>query len=119
VLIADGDPNVVAALRLLLARHAEFEVAGQSRTVDALLRQTAVVRPDVIVLDCELPGLDLEAHVAQLRLLHGGLEIVALSTRDERRSQALGAGVSVFVSKGESPAHLLESLRRVLALSTR
>jgi DNA-binding NarL/FixJ family response regulator len=119
VLIADGNPAVVAALRLLLARHPDFAVVGESTTVQDLLRQTVDVRPDVLVLDCELGDLDIETHLAQLRKLHGPVQIVALSTRDERRSQALDAGACVFVSKGESPRHLLETLRRVLALSTR
>lgn len=112
VLIADGNPNLLAALRLLLARHPEFDVVSESRTLDELLRQTATLRPDVIVLDCELRDLDVDTHVAQLRLLHDRVEIIALSTRDERRSQALEAGASMFVSKGQSPPHLLETLRR-------
>jgi DNA-binding NarL/FixJ family response regulator len=111
VLLADGDPNVVAALGLLLARHPEFDVVSESRSVVELLQQTATFHPDVIVLDCELGDLDMHAHIAQLRLLHDAVGIVALSTRDERRSQALAAGASVFVSKGESPPHLLETLR--------
>jgi DNA-binding NarL/FixJ family response regulator len=111
VMIADGDPGVVAALRLLLTRHPDFDVVGESTTIQDLLRQTADIRPDVIVLDCELRDLDIHAHVAQLRLLHGDVGIVALSTRDERRSQALAAGASAFVSKGESPPYLLETLR--------
>jgi DNA-binding NarL/FixJ family response regulator len=117
VLIAEGDPSLAAALRLLLARYPEFDVVSESRGIDELLRQTATVRPDVIVLDCDLPDLNIEIHVAQLHVLHGTVEIVALSTRDERRSQALAAGASVFVAKGESPPHLLETLQRVAAHS--
>jgi DNA-binding NarL/FixJ family response regulator len=117
VLIAEGDPNLAAALRLLLARYPEFDVVSESRSIDELLCQTATIRPDVIVLDCELPDLNVDTHVAQLHVLHSTVEIVALSTRDERRSQALAAGASVFVAKNESPPDLLETLQRVAANS--
>jgi DNA-binding NarL/FixJ family response regulator len=111
VLIADGDPNVRAALRLLLARHPDFRVVGESHNLDALLRDTAASQPDVIVLDWELRDLHTGGHLARLRSLCPTAATIALSTRDEQRQPALAAGAAAFVCKGEPPAQLLLALR--------
>jgi CheY-like chemotaxis protein len=110
VLVADGDPNVRAALRLLLARNPEFRVVGESRDVPDLLRDAATVEPALILLDWELPGLHTGGRLAALRRSCPTAVLVALSTHDEQRPRALEAGVALFVGKSEPPARLLPAL---------
>ena len=65
VLLAESDPDVRAALRLVLERLPAFVLVGQSDSLDELLRDSALLQPEVILVDLDLRGLRLEAHVLQ------------------------------------------------------
>jgi DNA-binding NarL/FixJ family response regulator len=110
VLVADGDPNVRAALRLLLARQPDFRVVGESHTVDELMRDAAASQPAVILLDWELGDLHAGDHLADLRRVCPAAALIALSTHAEQRQRALAAGATAFVWKGEAPTQLLAAL---------
>lgn len=111
VLVADDDPNVRAALRLLLARDPAFRVVGSHHRLADLLDAVAAAQPDLILLDWELADLHAGTNLADLRNLWPDAAIIALSTRDEQRPRALQGGVAAFVGKGEPPAQLLAALR--------
>ena len=111
VLVADGDPNVRAALRLLLARDPALRVVHESQDVTELLRDAAAVEPELVLLDWDLPGLLTSGAVAELRRLCPAAALIALSTRDEQRPRALAAGAAAFVGKSEPPARLVAVLR--------
>jgi len=112
VLLADGRPRVRAALRLLLEQHPEFRLVGEVAEAGSLLAQTAALWTHLLLLDWNLPGFRADLLPAlQSRQPH--LKIVAMSTRPEVRSLALAAGVDAFVSKVESPEHLLACLARL------
>jgi DNA-binding NarL/FixJ family response regulator len=114
VLVAEGDPNVRTALRVVLERMPRVRVVGQSENVDELLRDSAVLHPDVILVDLELHGMRADNHLAALRSSSHGAAMIALSTHDEMREPALHAGAMAFVCKRESPLRLLETLNAVL-----
>jgi DNA-binding NarL/FixJ family response regulator len=118
VLVADGDPNVRAALRLLLARNPEFRVVGESQDASGLLRDAAIAEPELILLDWELPGLHAGGRLNELRRACPTVVLVALSTHDEQRARALEAGVSAFVGKGEAPTRLLAALHAAAHLAS-
>ncbi|MBV9171559.1 MAG: response regulator transcription factor [Chloroflexi bacterium] len=115
VLVAESNPDVRAALRLLMARHPELRVVGEAQNVDELLRDMQSLQPDIVLLDCELRGFVFGQHFAQLR---GRCAVVALSTHEEQRQLALDAGAAAFVSKTESPVQLLATLRSLLLAQT-
>ena len=111
VLVADGDSNVREALRLLLARHLDFRVVGESHNAAELYRDAAALLPDLILLDWDLRGLQSSNRLSQLRSVCPTASVIVLSTHHEQRQPALGDGASAFVWKGESPAHLLATVR--------
>jgi DNA-binding NarL/FixJ family response regulator len=111
VLLAESDPDVRAALRLVIERLPRFELVGQSQNIHELLRDSALLDPEVILVDLELRGLRLDAQL--LQGVSQGAAMIALSTRDEHRQWALEAGAAAFVCKGESPLKLLETLDAV------
>ncbi|MBV9322792.1 MAG: response regulator [Chloroflexi bacterium] len=115
VVVADGDPNVRAALRLLLARDPALRVVGSHHQLAELLEAVAAAQPDLILLDWELPDLHAAANLAHLRSLCPTAAIIALSTRDEQRARALELGAAGFVGKREPPAQLLAMLRAAAA----
>lgn len=115
VLLAESDRDVRAALQLVLEQMPRFALVGKSENVDELLRDCALLQPEVILVDLELRGLRVRDHLALLR----GTTLIALSTRDEYRQAALQAGAAAFVCKSESPVKLLEVLDAVSAVGTR
>ena len=114
VLIADGDPAVRAALRLLLARNPRLRVVAEVDSLEELRRESAPLEFDVVLLDMNLRGMTPD----ELRMFCSAATTVVLSTREEQRTPALDAGAAAFVCKSESPQQLravLEALARTAA----
>ena len=110
VLIADDQPQVRSALRLLLKQEAGTTVVGEASNLKQALEQAAEQRPDLLLLDWELPGGGGSAVLVGLRALRPGLKVIALSGRPEARWAALDAGVDAFISKGDPPEQFLAAV---------
>ena len=120
VFLADDQPKVRSALRLLLEQERGLCVVGEAAEAEELLVQLKATRPDLMLLDWELPGLSLANSVGPgkqlLSILHTfypNLRVIALSGRPEACQAALAAGVDAFVSKGDPPERLLTTLRAI------
>jgi len=108
--LADDQPKVCSALRLLLGQQPGIEVVGETAEAEALLAEIENTVPDLILLDWELPGLSRNGQFSALRDRYPNLKLVVLSGRPEARGNALRAGADAFVSKVEPPEHLLGTL---------
>ena len=111
ILIADQQPRVRFALRVLLKREPGLEVVGEAVNADELLAQTAAISPDLVLLGWELPHLT-PGVLSTLRQACPALAVVALSGRPEARGTALEAGVNGFVSKTDLPERLLAAIHK-------
>ena len=118
VLIADDQPQVRSALRLLLKQETDLAVVGEADDAERALELSAEQRPDLVLLDWELPdqraGGPLNSAgqrlLPALRACCPRLKVIALSGRPEARQAALDAGVDAFVSKGDPPERLLAAV---------
>lgn len=125
VLLADDESKVRSALRLLLEQQPDCYIVGEVDGAQGLLEQVRATQPDVVLLDWELPGLQvlmssaqspLERHELHERLVHtlrelcSHAKVIALSGRPEARTAALGAGADAFVSKGNPPEQLMAAI---------
>lgn len=110
ILLADDQPYVRSALALLLEHEPDLQVVGEAADADELFYQIKKTRPDLILLDWELPGLPAIDLLRAIRLNAPGLVVIALSGRPEAYQTALIAGVDDFVSKGYPPEQLLSLL---------
>jgi DNA-binding NarL/FixJ family response regulator len=110
VLLADDQPSVRFALRVLLERQPQLKVVGAAVNVDDLLAQVKATCPDLVLLSWELPGLVAEALLATLRRNFPDLTVIVLSGRPKVRRAALGAGADAFVSKADPPDRLLAAI---------
>jgi DNA-binding NarL/FixJ family response regulator len=119
VLIADDEPRVRSALRLLLRQHPGMAVAGEADNVESALELATRQRPDLILLDWELSGRNGTCALERLRAAQQGIVVIALSGRPEARRAALDAGVDAFVSKGDPPEQLLSMLQATLRTVSR
>ena len=111
VLIADDDAHVRAAIRLLLEQEAGVTSVSECASVDLLVDQVTGFRPDAVLIDWELPGLQPGQHLARLHASAPGTAVVALSCCPEYRPQALRAGAASFVCKSDAPDSLVAILR--------
>jgi DNA-binding NarL/FixJ family response regulator len=112
VLIADDDPHVRSAVRLLLEDEPGISIVADCATADGLAERIVCSESDVALVDWDLPGL----RGAELRRLWSDAprcRVVALSGRPEQREEALRSGAISFVCKGDAPDSLLAVLRRL------
>lgn len=111
ILLADDNPDLRSALRLLLETRLDLRLISEARDMEHVLSQTEDTRPDCIVLDWELPGHPLRERIGVLRTLVPGLRIIVTSARPESREEALSEGADAFADKADSPLLILEALR--------
>ncbi len=93
-----------------------FRCAASYRTMEEALRDIDASRPDVILTDIGLPGMDGIAGTRILRERCPTAPILALSVYDDDDNvfNAICAGASGYLLKNTAPARLLESLREVV-----
>ncbi|MEV4169108.1 response regulator transcription factor [Nonomuraea sp. NPDC049709] len=119
VAIADDQAVVRMGLRALLEREPGMECTGEAGDGQAALALIRRTRPDVLLLDIRMPGMD---GLATLRAIAGdpglrGTQIVVVTTFavDEYVFAALQAGASGFVLKDSAPDELVNAVRVVAA----
>ena len=115
VLLADDEHLIRTALAALLGLEADVEVVAQAASGDEALAMARRHRPDVAVLDLQMPGADGIAVAEQLRDLVPGCAtlIVTSHGRPGHLKRALGAGVRGFLPKTVSADVLATVVRTV------
>jgi DNA-binding NarL/FixJ family response regulator len=117
VLVADDQQMVRAGFRLILAAEPDLEVVGEASDGEIAVRLAEQLRPDVVLMDIRMPGLD--GLQATRRLLadapQGTTRVLMLTTFDteEYVFGALEAGASGFLLKNSPPEQLIEAIRTV------
>jgi DNA-binding response OmpR family regulator len=116
VLIADDDPVIVRLLELNL-RLAGFRVSTATRG-DTAVERALELRPDVIVIDVNMPGIDGYEACSRLRREHGmtQMPIVMLTAHapDDDAARAADVGVTAYVTKPFDPESLVAVVRSAL-----
>lgn len=112
ILIADSQPKVRFALRVLLGRQLEPNIVKEASDAVEALTEAMNTCPDVVLLAWDLPGRRELKLIPALRRICPTVEIIALSGRAETRQAALEAGVDAFVSKGDPPEQLLLAIAK-------
>jgi DNA-binding NarL/FixJ family response regulator len=110
VLLADDDPKVRSALRLLLENEPDIAIVGECLTAEGLVDQVRSTQAGVVLLDWDLPGLQSSGVIDRLRTAHPDLCVLALSGRPEQRPEVVQAGIECFVCKGDPPESLFAAL---------
>ena len=100
-----------AALGLLLSQEPDICIVGAPGNSQELLASLELVRPDVVLLDCELPGLPTADLLAELNTRDASLKVLILCSETERKQAALVAGARTLVDKTSHPRQLLTALR--------
>jgi DNA-binding NarL/FixJ family response regulator len=115
VLIVDDQPLQRFGFRMLLEAAPDTEVAGEAAHGAEAVRRTAELRPDVVLMDIRMPGMDGIEATRHIVATGGRSRVLVLTTfdLDEYAYAALRAGASGFLLKDAQPEELLAGIRAV------
>ena len=113
VVIADDHAVVRSGLKALLEAEPGFEVTGEARDVHTALTYVRAQRPDVLVLDLNMPGDASLPAIPDLLEASPGTAIVVLTMQNDPAfaREALRAGALGYVLKESANAELVEAVR--------
>jgi two-component system, NarL family, response regulator NreC len=115
VLLADDHRMLIGSLRALLERHG-CEIAGEATTGEEALAVAAQVRPQVIVMDLEMPGTGGLAAAHRMKRVAPAAKVLILSAHDDEADvlEALNeAGAAGYLLKSDAPEELVSAVRTV------
>jgi two-component system response regulator DesR len=117
LLIADDQSLVRGALAALLSMEDDFEVVAEVGRGDDVVDAALAAKPDVALLDIEMPGIDGIAAAAALRSELPSCRVIVVTTfgRPGYLRRAMEAGASGFVVKDIPADQLADAIRRVQA----
>jgi DNA-binding NarL/FixJ family response regulator len=115
ILLADDHRMFRQGLRELIERKTRFEVVGEASTGREALAEVERLRPDLVLLDIQMPELDGVAVARQLAQLHPAIKIVMLTMyrQDQHLLEAIKAGARGYLLKDADADELIAVLERV------
>jgi DNA-binding NarL/FixJ family response regulator len=115
ILLADDHPVVRDGLAAMLGTQPDFEVVGEAGTGAAAVSEAERLRPDVVLMDLEMPVLDGIEAIRRLRAADSSIQVVVLTAfdTDERIFGALQAGAQGYLLKGAPRAEIFAAIRTV------
>lgn len=114
VMLVDDNDDVRMLLRIAMERVDDLDVVGEAadgRSAVLIVRDT---RPDVVVLDVEMPGMSGLDALPEIRIASPETVVVMFSSADAER-EALAAGAAAFLDKSTPMAELTATIRRTWA----
>jgi two-component system response regulator DesR len=117
LLVAEDQALVRGAIVALLGLERDLEVVADVARGDDVVPRALETRPDVALLDIEMPGLDGLTAAAQLRTALPSCRVIVVTTfgRPGYLRRAMEAGASGFLLKDAPASQLAEAIRRVAA----
>jgi two-component system response regulator NreC len=113
ILLADDHTVLRSGLRALLAAQGDLEIAGEAADGGEALRLAQTIKPDVVVMDIAMPGVNGIDATARIRRELPSTRVLILSMHDDQGylRQALRAGASGYVLKKAADTELLAAIR--------
>jgi DNA-binding NarL/FixJ family response regulator len=117
ILVADDHPMLREGLVAVLGTQPDFEVVGEAADGSEAVRLAETLRPDVILLDLEMPGVDGVAALEELRDAGSTSRAIVFTAydTDQRILGALRAGARGYLLKGASRTEIFDAIRTVHA----
>jgi DNA-binding NarL/FixJ family response regulator len=113
IALIEDDRIMRSLLEKLIAKQADFILAGSWSTGESALAEAGALQPDVILVDLELPGISGEDCLLALSVMLPLSALVVLTVHDDadRVFPALRAGANGYLLKGTAPSELIAGLR--------
>ncbi|MCS5493013.1 response regulator [Curtobacterium flaccumfaciens] len=117
IVLADDQELVRAGFRVILESEPGFRVVGEAADGAGAVEAVQELRPDVVCLDVQMPGVDGLEAARRIAALPDPPAVLILTTfdSDDALFQALEAGASGFLLKNASPERLIDAVRTVAA----
>lgn len=112
IILADHHPQALGALKVTLAENPKYEITGEATDADRLLNLVRENPPDLALIDWELPGKPIEDLIGKLHACQPKPVVVVMGDKPEYGRMLLKAGANAFISKGDQPTWLLETLEK-------
>ncbi len=115
ILIVDDHPLMRDALRGAIEDEEDLKIAGEARNGQEAIEKFRSLRPDLIIMDLFMPGMDGLSAMAAIRVIDADARILALtsSTDESKVLAAIQAGALGFLLKDAERTELLQAIREV------
>jgi len=115
VVVADDAEDIRLMLRLSLERDGDMTVVGEAADGAAAVTMAGRHRPDVVILDLNMPGMDGRATIPAVLQASPGSKVVVMSGHDHTYVEAdvLALGAVGYLEKGGSGLYTAEIIRRL------
>ena len=115
ILVADDHPVVRDGLVALLSTQSDFMVVGQASTGSEMITNVEIARPDVVLLDLEMPELHGVEALTRVTTEHPGLKVLVFTAYDddERMIAAVQAGAQGYMLKGSARDEVFAAIRAI------
>ena len=113
VLLADGSPAFRTFIRQILEVAWDVNVAGQASDAEEVVRLAQQLKPDVVLMDIDLPGLDGLEATRRIKASLPGTKVIMLSAVDGEtyRNTAAKHGADGFLPKSAPLSEILSVIR--------
>jgi DNA-binding NarL/FixJ family response regulator len=117
LVLVDDHPVVLGGLRALLESLPGYEVVGQAVDGEAAVREVQLSKPDVVLMDIRMPGIDGLEATRQIRATTTGVAVLVLTMFDDDDTVfgAMRAGAQGYLLKGADQEEIDRAIRAVVA----
>lgn len=117
ILLADDHRILREGLRSLLSQQLDITVVGEASDGDSVVSLARQLRPDLVIMDVVMPGVDGIAATRQIRAECPETKVIALSMHSDRRfvSEMVRAGAMGYLVKDSAFEELNQAVRTVMA----
>lgn len=111
----DDHPLLREGIAGAIGRHPDLEVVGEAGSGEEAVDMFPALRPDVTLMDLQMPGMDGVEAISRIRAEHPNAKVIVLTTYngDIRAIRALKAGASGYLLKNAIRTDLIEAIRDV------
>jgi DNA-binding NarL/FixJ family response regulator len=117
ILLVDDHALLRETLGERLSREPDFVLAGEAETAEGAVDKSRLLKPDVVLMDIDMPGLICFDAARRIRTMNPACKIIFLSAhvQDQYVEQAVRVGALGYVTKAVSPEMVMAAVRSVAA----
>jgi two-component system, NarL family, response regulator NreC len=115
VLVVDDHESVRRGVCAIRSSRADVELCGETVDGRGAIAKAATLRPDIVIMDISMPGIDGISAAREIRKQHPEIATIILSMHDSKQliDKARRIGIREYVTKGQAGSILLDALDSV------